>query len=286
MRRTMFIPFTLALIAGVADAQPVEIMLRDATGYPDSSHTDGGLSLFGMPGNSSNSGETSYHITALYLDLVHRTSITALAGVGFDMYSQDFNWDATIWRLNVWHAADDHSARELFELSPKQGNVISNQILSETHEDYGDGDYYLTWLPPDDLMLPPGSYLLSVRGYLTPGGGGATGLWSFRESSVDLGSDVYAESGLPGQSFEFTTDMSHLGYVTGTSALDIWGYEITCIGDFNFDGVIDLSDLGTLLANFEVGDGMMYEQGDIDFDGDVDLSDLGALLAVYEVPCE
>jgi hypothetical protein len=53
-----------------------------------------------------------------------------------------------------------------------------------------------------------------------------------------------------------------------------------CEGDLNGDGVRDLSDLGVLLASFEVDDG-----GDIDGDGDTDLSDLGAFLGVFEVPC-
>jgi hypothetical protein len=53
-----------------------------------------------------------------------------------------------------------------------------------------------------------------------------------------------------------------------------------CPGDLNGDGLRDLSDLGILLASFEVDDG-----GDIDGDGDTDLADLGSLLAVYEVDC-
>jgi hypothetical protein len=53
-----------------------------------------------------------------------------------------------------------------------------------------------------------------------------------------------------------------------------------CPEDLNGDGVVDLSDLGILLAAYEVNDG-----GDIDGDGDTDLADLGALLALYDQPC-
>jgi YVTN family beta-propeller protein len=53
-----------------------------------------------------------------------------------------------------------------------------------------------------------------------------------------------------------------------------------CPEDLNGDGTIDLSDLGILLASFEVDDG-----GDIDGDGDTDLSDLGALLARFGQDC-
>ena len=59
-----------------------------------------------------------------------------------------------------------------------------------------------------------------------------------------------------------------------------------CLGDLDGDLDIDLSDLATLLANYGVTSGAVYEDGDIDEDGDVDLSDLASLLAVYGTSCE
>jgi hypothetical protein len=53
-----------------------------------------------------------------------------------------------------------------------------------------------------------------------------------------------------------------------------------CPEDLNGDGTINLSDLGILLASFEVDDG-----GDINGDGVTDLADLGALLAVFGFDC-
>ncbi len=53
-----------------------------------------------------------------------------------------------------------------------------------------------------------------------------------------------------------------------------------CLGDVNNDGLRDQSDLGILLAAYEI-DG----SGDVDGDGDTDQSDLGILLSLYEVPC-
>jgi hypothetical protein len=60
-----------------------------------------------------------------------------------------------------------------------------------------------------------------------------------------------------------------------------------CIGDLDDDGVVDLADLGILLASFglEPDDPWYDPRADVDGDGDVDLSDLGALLAAYELPC-
>jgi hypothetical protein len=48
-------------------------------------------------------------------------------------------------------------------------------------------------------------------------------------------------------------------------------------GDLDGDGDVDLSDLGILLASFEIDGG-----GDLDGDGDTDLSDLGILLANFD----
>ncbi|MBU0617224.1 MAG: hypothetical protein KKI02_05880 [Planctomycetes bacterium] len=51
-------------------------------------------------------------------------------------------------------------------------------------------------------------------------------------------------------------------------------------GDLDGDGDVDLSDLATLLASYNLDEG-----GDVDGDGDTDLSDLAALLANYGSTC-
>lgn len=56
-----------------------------------------------------------------------------------------------------------------------------------------------------------------------------------------------------------------------------------CPSDFNVDGVVDLADLGVILADFGcVGDCA----ADIDGDGDTDLSDLGTVLSDFGMPCQ
>jgi hypothetical protein len=52
--------------------------------------------------------------------------------------------------------------------------------------------------------------------------------------------------------------------------------EQLCPGDLDGDEDTDLSDLGILLASWNLDDG-----GDLDEDGDTDLSDLGLLLADF-----
>ena len=60
---------------------------------------------------------------------------------------------------------------------------------------------------------------------------------------------------------------------------------ISCIGDLNDDGVVDLSDLAELLAHYGMTSEAEYEDGDLDGDGDVDLSDLAELLGHYGNVC-
>jgi hypothetical protein len=53
-----------------------------------------------------------------------------------------------------------------------------------------------------------------------------------------------------------------------------------CVGDFDGDGDVDLSDLAELLGSYGVD-----ADGDLDCDGDTDLTDLATLLAAYGDEC-
>ncbi len=60
-----------------------------------------------------------------------------------------------------------------------------------------------------------------------------------------------------------------------------------CPGDINGDNVVDLSDLGEVLAAFNAcqGDLNYSEKIDLNGDGCIELSDLGEVLAQFGVPC-
>lgn len=58
-----------------------------------------------------------------------------------------------------------------------------------------------------------------------------------------------------------------------------------CPGDTNGDFSIDVSDLGTLLANFGAAGSATVADGDTDCDGDVDVGDLGRVLAGFGSSC-
>jgi hypothetical protein len=58
-----------------------------------------------------------------------------------------------------------------------------------------------------------------------------------------------------------------------------------CTGDLNCDGAVNITDLGTLLANFGMTTGATLADGDVSGDGAVDITDLGALLAGFGLSC-
>jgi len=68
--------------------------------------------------------------------------------------------------------------------------------------------------------------------------------------------------------------------------VDIGAYEYQCTGDLDGDGVVDLSDLATLLSNYGQCQNVLYQAGDLDGDGAVNLADLACLLSVYGTICD
>jgi hypothetical protein len=74
--------------------------------------------------------------------------------------------------------------------------------------------------------------------------------------------------------FDVTNDLSQI---------DVFTWNGT--GDLDGDGVVDLSDLAQLLANYGSTSGATYYDGDLSGDGAVDLVDLASLLGVYRTGC-
>ena len=60
------------------------------------------------------------------------------------------------------------------------------------------------------------------------------------------------------------------------------GFEDILLGDFNFDGTIDVADYTILQDNF--GTGTTFGEGDLNFDGTVGLDDFIALKAAFNAP--
>lgn len=79
------------------------------------------------------------------------------------------------------------------------------------------------------------------------------------------------------------SDYSSSGYMM-LSEVEFYSDITPCVGDLNGDGVIDISDLATLLGNYG-STTANPEDGDLDGDGDVDIADLATLLSVYGTNC-
>lgn len=60
---------------------------------------------------------------------------------------------------------------------------------------------------------------------------------------------------------------------------------VSCPGDVDGDGNVDISDLAILLSHFGQTVGATFADGDFDGDGDVDLNDLAVLLAAFGRTC-
>lgn len=63
------------------------------------------------------------------------------------------------------------------------------------------------------------------------------------------------------------------------------GQQPGCLGDFNGDHVIDLSDVATVLSHYGIHGAVRYKDGDADTNGSIDLSDLATVLANYGLGC-
>ena len=129
-------------------------------------------------------------------------------------------WKGMKWKLNIWKSNGQITAKRLFEIDPKNGNLVRNLILSENHIQIGPPGIYIFYnkFPlKKGILLEPGLYIISIRAKMPT----ILDKWSFRETTIDLGSDISANSGYPGKSFDYKKDFH---YKTGTSAVDIVGY--------------------------------------------------------------
>ncbi|MFG0252818.1 MAG: hypothetical protein ACF8NJ_08100, partial [Phycisphaerales bacterium JB038] len=116
--------------------------------------------------------------------------------------------------------------------------------------------------------------------------------YQWTKDGVDLVDDAHLIGATTSQLVIISTEAGDVGdYIcmvgdtgtctvpTDTATLTINGVT-PCPEDLDGDDYIGQSDLGILLASYEVDAG-----GDINGDGATDQSDLGMLLALYDQPC-
>ncbi len=108
------------------------------------------------------------------------------------------------------------------------------------------------------------------------------GVFVSLDDGVNWQPDTAGMPPVPVENFVWLDDQTLVAFTHGRGVLQT----SVCLlpADTNGDGVVDLSDLATLLANFGSTEATS-SQGDLDGDGDVDLSDLAALLAAFGQTC-
>ena len=148
--------------------------------------------------------------------------------------------------------------------------------------------------PPFNQTL--GSYSIVVIIYTNDINEGPNATISFDNLRVEYQDpvngwqDVFFEnfSTVTGPTPGFLSDSGAIDSVTVTVTMEdgvaTWG-DVTCSGDVDGNGVVNLSDLAQLLGHYGITSGATREQGDLDGDGDIDLSDLAEMLSVYGHPC-
>ena len=124
-------------------------------------------------------------------------------------------------------------------------------------------------------------------------GGGAGAAYVYHQNAGAWEFDTEILASVPGNlTFGWTVDLegdrgivSAPFFQANRGAIFVYsGLSGVCIpGDLNGDGMVDLADLGILLADFGCTGGSCA--GDIDGDGDTDLADLGILLANFGQSC-
>ncbi|MFN0135170.1 MAG: right-handed parallel beta-helix repeat-containing protein [Phycisphaerae bacterium] len=117
--------------------------------------------------------------------------------------------------------------------------------------------------------------------------------------AVGMVAPAYTDvSSLPSDSFAIPTTaiVPSSGSVAATQIVGIGAFRLAmpvsilfvpvgCPEDLNSDGVVNLTDLAILLANFGRVGGVTQAMGDINNDGRIDLTDLALLLAKFGVSC-
>lgn len=133
----------------------------------------------------------------------------------------------------------------------------------------------------DDLRLSPGSPAID---------GGGVSYMGFDYADVD--EDGVINELMPfdaegnDRRFDDPTTVDH--GQGGAPQPDIGAYEFSACnltGDVDSNGIVDIVDLSTLLANYGQS-GVGKAQGDLDSNGIVDIADLAALLSNYAASCQ
>jgi hypothetical protein len=200
----------------VGPCAPVEVLLRDASGYPDAQYTDQQPLLPVW----DNGGGVNWEMSGVPFTPAHSLTISKLQGVVNDFLDSGMagDWGNFSWSINVFVADSTFpTAMDAFDANARHGNLVDDLPLDESHVDFN-GDYYVTLVPGAPILLAAGTeYWISVKA-LQNGGVGSSP--SFRHTVFGNNPTDFGMANTIAQSVPYT----NLGITPGALALDIYGY--------------------------------------------------------------
>jgi len=262
------------------------VTVRDTAGYPDEPQWVNGGYLMSVRYNTGQGN--AYNSTGIRITVKEPTMIDRIAGVMGSGGTNVFTSPTTKIHLNIFSNEELFGAHSPSPSSPYDvGDVYCDKEVS----------FILTdGLPPPlwggqnavgmnnrwvefgfkPFLLQPGYYILSIQVY-----SGGLISWTETLNTFGIPSDIGTASSIHPEwvaYLDFSSD-----YTTGNPAVLIQGKvevpQCPIAADLNCDGVVDVSDLLLLLANWGACPPSGDCTGDINEDGTVDVSDLLLLLA-------
>jgi hypothetical protein len=213
---------------------------------------------------------------------------------GYDMNMEIEYYDGA---FNTGHSLN-HGATNQVELDA----AIADQKNGVVQVLPGSYDYYSQWVWWDDPTtgdwpLPDGENSITfvadkgpvyqgiIEAAISPDGHELEMVAPFRGFMKDLGGDPIMDLGYTidvSISLEASGELAPGSQWASDTGDPIAGYALDALyGDADYDGDVDVSDLGTLATNYGLTADQRWTHGDFDRDEDVDVSDLGMLATNY-----
>ena len=301
MRTAICIASALTTVAAASadlfvglEGQTLPVRSSDLSGFPNVTWDN--HFAFDVSGAAAKPDGTLFLCNGAFTTRLYSSSRTGpprrLATISVDIHALAFGRDT------LWGYSNFATPKGIYAIDPTTGAAT---LVLDVYTGTGFRFFALAYNPVDDLLYGYTEY-------------GDSGLYSI---NVDNGAMIKIVDTIPaangqGRGMAVGRNTVYLTATRGDAGIPHYAYDLAqghngtwvpftnpypnhhstggaawipepCPADLNGDGVIDLADLGILLADFGCMGGTC--PGDIDGDGDTDLADLGILLAEFGSAC-